>query len=255
MFLSLLGAFANSIQTRSIDLPSDSTFAVAMRSQQQAERAEQQRIKSLVLNYDLSHDDTQEGDSPSQLILQPNHNHRNLLINKRFSSKKSNENTRPARLTDSNNPRASPEQPTTTAPLSAFAKHTSNIMKSKSSSGKPAVSHENGSKRLQAQQQSPLSTRSASIFSKINENVNDGNANVDATANAAPLRRTAVADNYAIPNASASDNNKKKKTSYADVATTALDSHSSYSQPRIDKAGSSRNNQRARKLQLSDVDW
>ena len=34
-------------------MPSDSQFAVAMRNQQEAERAEQQRIKSLVLNYDL----------------------------------------------------------------------------------------------------------------------------------------------------------------------------------------------------------
>ena len=34
-------------------MPSDSQFAVAMRDKQEAERAEQQRIKSLVLNYDL----------------------------------------------------------------------------------------------------------------------------------------------------------------------------------------------------------
>ena len=52
------------MQTRSIDLPSDSSFAVAMRSQQQAERAEQQRIKSLVLNYDLN-DDQHDGEEPS----------------------------------------------------------------------------------------------------------------------------------------------------------------------------------------------
>jgi regulator of nonsense transcripts 2 len=51
-------------QTRSIDLPSDSTFAVAMRTQQQAEREEQQRIKNLVLNYDLT-DDQQDGEPPS----------------------------------------------------------------------------------------------------------------------------------------------------------------------------------------------
>jgi regulator of nonsense transcripts 2 len=35
-----------------------------MRTQQQAERAEQQRIKNLVLNYDLTDDQT-DGDSPS----------------------------------------------------------------------------------------------------------------------------------------------------------------------------------------------
>jgi regulator of nonsense transcripts 2 len=45
-------------------MPSDSAFAVAMRSQQQAERAEQQRIKNLVLNYDLTNDQ-EDGDLPS----------------------------------------------------------------------------------------------------------------------------------------------------------------------------------------------
>ena len=59
------------LQTRSIDLPSDSNFAVAMRSQQQAERAEQQRIKSLVLNYEL-HDDQHDGEEPAfRYILSP----------------------------------------------------------------------------------------------------------------------------------------------------------------------------------------
>lgn len=42
-------------------LPSDSTFAVAMRNQQQAEKEEQQRIKNLVLNYDLRENEEQEG--------------------------------------------------------------------------------------------------------------------------------------------------------------------------------------------------
>jgi len=31
--------------------------------------------------------------------------------------------------------------------------------------------------------------------------------------------------------------------------------HNLYAQPRIDKAGNNRSNQRARKLQLSDVNW
>lgn len=70
---SLLSKRGNKTQTRSIDLPSDSTFAVAMRSKQQAEREEQQRIKNLVLNYDLRDDDT-EGDSPFLSTLQRNPN-------------------------------------------------------------------------------------------------------------------------------------------------------------------------------------
>jgi regulator of nonsense transcripts 2 len=43
-----------------------------MRSQQQAEKAEQQRIKNLVLNYDLT-DDQQDGESPSFHYVQSSH--------------------------------------------------------------------------------------------------------------------------------------------------------------------------------------
>ncbi|KAJ8115754.1 hypothetical protein ONZ43_g4597 [Nemania bipapillata] len=53
MAFSLLTKKGNRQQTRNVVLPSDSTFAVAMKNQQQAEREEQQRIKNLVLNYDL----------------------------------------------------------------------------------------------------------------------------------------------------------------------------------------------------------
>ncbi|KAF1850440.1 ARM repeat-containing protein [Cucurbitaria berberidis CBS 394.84] len=57
MKFSLLSKRGNRTQTRSIDLPSDSTFAVAMRNKQQADKEEQQRIKSLVLNYNEARDD------------------------------------------------------------------------------------------------------------------------------------------------------------------------------------------------------
>ncbi|KAL5000944.1 armadillo-type protein [Aspergillus recurvatus] len=62
MAFSLMTKKGNKQQTRTIDLPSDSTFAVAMRSQQQADREEQQRIKNLVLNYEMSNetDNTEE---------------------------------------------------------------------------------------------------------------------------------------------------------------------------------------------------
>ena len=49
------------IQTRTIEMPSDSHFAVAMKSQKEAERAEQQRIKNLVLNYDMQDSSTDAG--------------------------------------------------------------------------------------------------------------------------------------------------------------------------------------------------
>jgi regulator of nonsense transcripts 2 len=54
------------VQTRTLELPTDSHFAVAMRSQQQAEREEQQRIKNLVLNYDLRENDSEEGECLTQ---------------------------------------------------------------------------------------------------------------------------------------------------------------------------------------------
>jgi regulator of nonsense transcripts 2 len=43
-----------------VELPSDSTFAIAMKNQQQAEKEEQQRIKNLVLNYDMQQSEDQE---------------------------------------------------------------------------------------------------------------------------------------------------------------------------------------------------
>ena len=41
------------LQTRTIEMPSDSQFAVAMKTQREAEREEQQRIKNHILNLDL----------------------------------------------------------------------------------------------------------------------------------------------------------------------------------------------------------
>ncbi|KAH7385291.1 armadillo-type protein [Phaeosphaeria sp. MPI-PUGE-AT-0046c] len=72
---SLLSKRGNRTQTRSIDLPSDSTFAVAMRNKQQADKEEQQRIKSLVLNYNEARDDGEDtSNSPFHYTLQPNTN-------------------------------------------------------------------------------------------------------------------------------------------------------------------------------------
>ncbi|KAI5926712.1 armadillo-type protein [Camillea tinctor] len=62
MAFSLLTKKGNRQQTRTVALPSDSTFAVAMKTQQQAEREEQQRIKNLVLNYDLRENEEPDGD-------------------------------------------------------------------------------------------------------------------------------------------------------------------------------------------------
>ena len=57
-------------------MPSDSHFAVAMKSQKEAERAEQQRIKNLVLNYDLQDSSTDAGtdNTISDYFSHPNPN-------------------------------------------------------------------------------------------------------------------------------------------------------------------------------------
>lgn len=65
-----------------------------MRSQQQAERAEQQRIKNLVLNYDLN-DDQHDGEEPAfHYILSPNSKRTRLVgkgtLNKSLSTKNGN---------------------------------------------------------------------------------------------------------------------------------------------------------------------
>ncbi|KAL3469959.1 armadillo-type protein [Aspergillus californicus] len=73
MAFSLMTKKGSKQQTRTIDLPSDSTFAIAMRSQQQADREEQQRIKNLVLNYEMTNEtesteaETAEKRSPARL--------------------------------------------------------------------------------------------------------------------------------------------------------------------------------------------
>ncbi|KAI0396722.1 MIF4G domain-containing protein [Xylariaceae sp. FL0594] len=73
MAFSLLTKKGNRQQTRDVVLPSDSNFAVAMRNQLQAEREEQQRIKNLVLNYDLRENEELDGDTfLSSLPLGPN---------------------------------------------------------------------------------------------------------------------------------------------------------------------------------------
>ncbi|KDN64697.1 putative MIF4G domain-containing protein [Colletotrichum sublineola] len=74
MAFSLLTKKGNRQQTRTVELPSDSTFAVAMKTQQQAEREEQQRIKNLVLNYDLRENEDPDGNDYLVSPLHPNPN-------------------------------------------------------------------------------------------------------------------------------------------------------------------------------------
>ncbi|KAK0718194.1 armadillo-type protein [Lasiosphaeria miniovina] len=66
MAFSLLTKRGNRQQTRTVELPSDSHFAIAMKTQQQAEKEEQQRIKNLVLNYDLRENEDNDGEHDSK---------------------------------------------------------------------------------------------------------------------------------------------------------------------------------------------
>ncbi|KAK4126354.1 ARM repeat-containing protein [Parathielavia appendiculata] len=62
MAFSLLTKRGNRQQTRTVELPSDSNFAVAMITQRQAAKEEQQRIKNLVLNLDLRENEDNDGE-------------------------------------------------------------------------------------------------------------------------------------------------------------------------------------------------
>ncbi|EAA32521.2 hypothetical protein GE21DRAFT_6662 [Neurospora crassa] len=79
MAFSLLTKKGNRQQTRTVELPSDSHFAIAMKKKQQAEKEEQQRIKNLVLNYDLRENDDYEG---NEKLNAHHHNRSDLRLNK-----------------------------------------------------------------------------------------------------------------------------------------------------------------------------
>ncbi|OJD31971.1 nonsense-mediated mrna decay factor [Diplodia corticola] len=166
MKFALLSKRGNKQQTKAIDLPADSTFAVAMRTQQEAERAEQQRIKNLVLNYDLR--DENESDGDTNFPLTPNLNKRqHTLFQQRRGSRRSNKS----------------------------------------------------------------SSQSGNRFLASSRPNNTGSTNTQQS-------------------------NKNGNVNVYDNTTGGLEKqHNPYNVPRIDKASNNRSTQRARKLQLSDVDW
>lgn len=133
-----------------------------MRSQQEAERAEQQRIKSLVLNYDLT-DDQHDGEEPAFHYVETSNRNRTVLVGKGVINK----SLRPK------------------------------------SSG-------------QSQHSTTLD--------------NDKNSGAPVTI----------------------ESNVQRHDSFADDSGPLDHPHS---QPRQDKSGNSRSKQRARKLQLGDIDW
>ncbi|PGH15404.1 hypothetical protein AJ80_05588 [Polytolypa hystricis UAMH7299] len=112
MAFSLMTKKGNKQQTRTIDLPSDSSFAVAMRSQKQAEREEQQRIKNLVLNYDLG-DDNEPNDGEDNLLLSSSSTTNLFLIERNPNTKKFIYNTKgPDKKNRDHNVRSSSDKST-----------------------------------------------------------------------------------------------------------------------------------------------
>lgn len=149
-----------------------------MRTQQEAERAEQQRIKNLVLKLDLRDENEHDGDS--NFLLNPNPNHKRVnRLNTDYSA-----------LILQPNPN-----------------HRKRFDHSRDSSA---------SQDCAAKAQQPATTNSFSLSHHVQDQFTE---TTDTTVSL-------------------------DKSPYG--ATNAT---------RIDKAGNNRSNQRARKLQLSDVDW
>lgn len=135
-----------------------------MRTQQEAERAEQQRIKNLVLNYDLRDENESDGDNDPPLTPNLNKQQRISTQQQRGGCQRN---------------------------------------KSQNGSTSPAPPRPN----------------------------NTGSSNVQ-------------------------QNNKNGNVNFYDNTAGGLEKqHNPYNVPRIDKASNNRSTQRARKLQLSDVDW
>jgi len=145
-----------------------------MRNQQEAERAEQQRIKNLVLNYDLT-DDQQDGiaEPAFHYIMSPNSN-RTRLVGKGSLNK----SLRSASYTSGQSQRST------------------------------SYNHDEDGEEQDKKINGPLSTLSV-------HNVKNQQTLADQTGSFDTLQ----------------------------------------GQPRIDKAGNTRSKQRARKLQLGDIDW
>ncbi|KAK4156234.1 armadillo-type protein [Chaetomidium leptoderma] len=93
MAFALLTKRGNRQQARTVELPSDSNFAVALINQRQAAKEEQQRIKNLVLNYDLRENEDHEGHEKP-----PAHHHLNRLESR--SGKERGQRVRKLQLSD-----------------------------------------------------------------------------------------------------------------------------------------------------------
>ena len=235
MKFSLLSKKGNRQQTRSIDLPADSTFAVAMKSQQQAETEEKQRIKNLVLNYDLSSAENESegeyGSFPfdSNSPYPPLERNENGLYGlprgsgyQRGRQKKGGAATQAQPQTQSKSNGAS------------LARHLHSLR---------AVGRK-GSDNFNTRQNAGNNNASSFKSSKQNKS--------DQTPAATSARQTTTPSQHKKTdnkNTFAYDNVRD------DTGIEPKQPQNPYNAPRIDKAGNSARMQRGRKLQLSDMDW
>lgn len=206
------------LQTRSVDMPSDSTFAVAMRTQQEAERAEQQRIKSLVLNYDLSTTDDQlDGEDP-HLPHAPD-----------FAFAR-DDRTQRIRLigTGSLNP-SLPNQSRRSSRTRGG--HQGRLVQPLTSHHKGRV--DSGTSETVNESSRPLQMRSSTANGSFDHGVPSS-----IHHESAPLADTTNAQG-----------------THAQVPLDGLHHASNPAAGRFDKSGNTRSKQRARRLQLGDIDW
>lgn len=169
-----------------------------MRSQQQAERAEQQRIKNLVLNYDLTDDQHDGEDSPSFHYISSPSSKRTRLVGTGTLNK-------------------------------SLAR--ANAGRQKNSSGRNGFDHGNGHTQHET---SPVDSHQGS------DSNNSGSGSSPSTL--LPPSELDVAMTATAPDGE-----------FADGTGGHIDHL--HSGARQDKSGNSRSKQRARKLQLGDIDW
>jgi regulator of nonsense transcripts 2 len=257
MKFSLLSKKGNRQQTRSIDLPADSTFAVAMKSQQQAETEEKQRIKNLVLNYDLSSTSVDDDGEYDPLSLHPpplqrntnkeraaglydGHGKRGLEHRQRRRHSGGGKMVQPPQVRLQGN--GGLKNPSMT-----LARH----LHSPRQVGRGNEQHNKNN------HPSPISTHN-----------NPKQAETPIPSNkkspAAPAVQAQVQDRQAFPSLSSATAELGKKTdnhkntfAYDTVHDAAIEKQpqNPYNTPRIDKAGTSARMQRGRRLDLSDLDW
>lgn len=254
-----------------------------MRTQQQAERAEQQRIKNLVLNYDLRDDDANDGGFND--LLQPNTNRSRPITEQKRIHVSSRHNSELGESTQSAEFNNLPTNNTVPPPSSGHEDLSPHGMyfpalptprrpeKRTTSTAYRAPAAASSSPGLPNGNYVTTKPSLLSYTSLVAQARKSGPRNSE---NPKPVT---AGVGRAPPAQSKSDHNARTITpsfppKAVDVSATTtsttiraqadessslgkatLELQSPYSQPRIDKAGPGRNQQRARKLQLSDVDW